>query len=93
MQLGRPHDWTFVGPISRRFPELYVARGRAFGSKGEFARAISDCNEAIRLGREDAEVFQARGDAKAKLGDAAGAKKDFDRANWLRSRAGPQSKD
>ena len=90
LALNRPNDWTYVGPLKRRYPELHLARGQALESKGEFVRAIADYDKAILLGREDAEVYQSRADAKLKLGDTKGAKADHDRAAQIRTKSGPK---
>ena len=78
--------------MSRRYPELYLGRGQALAIKGEFKCAVADLDEAIRLGHEDAEVFESRGDAKAKLGDSRGAKADHDRAAQLGPKSNPKKK-
>ena len=32
--LNRPNDWTYVGPLKRRYPELHLARGEALREQG-----------------------------------------------------------
>ena len=54
-RLTRRSGWT------RRTRNLYVGRGSTYGCKGEYDKAIADCNEAIRVGAKDYNAFANRG--------------------------------
>ena len=58
----------------------FFNRGRAWSDKGDFARAIADFDQAIRLDPAYADAFNNRGVAYAGKGDPAHAVADFDRA-------------
>jgi serine/threonine protein kinase/Flp pilus assembly protein TadD len=77
--------------------EAVFHRGLAYLAKGEPGRAVEDFDRVLSLDQPDAMTFQgrletrypklyaARGDARARLGDAPGAKADRDQAERLRS--------
>src|SRR5260370_15309357 len=54
--------------------------GNAWRSKGDYARAIADYDEAIRLTPKEAYAYQNRGIAKQALGDLDGALADINEA-------------
>jgi Tfp pilus assembly protein PilF len=58
----------------------HVSRGAQWARKRDFDRAISDFDEAIRLGRKDVIVFVARGDAFNSKGEYKRAILDFNQA-------------
>jgi hypothetical protein len=75
---------------AKRFVELcpdngqaLEARARAFYWVNDFASCIADCDESIRLEPANAICWAMRGEAKAAIGDKAGAKFDLDHAVTL----------
>jgi tetratricopeptide (TPR) repeat protein len=58
----------------------YAARGNALAFKGEFQKALTDHDRAIRLSPESAPSYQKRGLAYALKGDYKKALADFDEA-------------
>lgn len=58
----------------------YYNRGNAHSAKGDFAAAIADYDEAIRLDPKNARAVANRGTAHSEKGDAEAAIADFDAA-------------
>ncbi len=58
----------------------YYNRGIAYYDLGEFARAIEDYDEALRLDPDDGDSYNNRGNAYYKLGEFARAIEDYDEA-------------
>ena len=58
----------------------FFNRGIAKHNQGEYAGAIADYNQAIRLNPDDADTFHNRGFAKVKLEQYAGAIADYNEA-------------
>jgi len=58
----------------------FYNRGNAHSAKGDFAAAIADYDEAIRLDPKNARAFANRGTAHSEKGDAGAAIADFDAA-------------
>jgi len=83
--------------VDPNFAESYLNRGLILLTRGDPARAVPDFDQVLALNQPDtptfegrlssryAEIYQARGDARAQLGDLAGAKADHDQAAQLRS--------
>ena len=63
--------------------DAHYSRGLAYLKKGEFDRAITDFDEAIRLNPEDGEAYHNRGVAHGKKGELARAEADFAKAKEL----------
>jgi Tfp pilus assembly protein PilF len=61
-------------------------RGAMWFEKGEYAKAIQDFTEAIRLDPQNADTFDMRGQAWEKKGEANKADKDFAEAKRIRER-------
>ncbi|HXX07505.1 MAG TPA: tetratricopeptide repeat protein [Pseudolabrys sp.] len=61
----------------------FFNRALAYEEKGEYARAIADYSDAIRLNPNDAEAHLYRGLDKQRLGDKAGAEADIAAAKRL----------
>ncbi len=59
-------------------------RSFVYDRKGEYDKAISDCNEAIRLKPDDAYAFSGRGFAYASKGEYDKAISDYDEAIRLK---------
>src|SRR5882757_8904457 len=59
---------------------LYNLRGSAYYDKGEYDIAISDFNDALRMGAQGGIVFHNRGNAYRARGDYAKAIADYDAA-------------
>ena len=90
-------DCDRIIQIDPNFAEAYLHRGLALLARGEPGRAVKDFDRVLALNQPDAmtfegrlstryaELYQARGDARAQLGDAAGAKADHDQAARLRA--------
>ncbi len=68
--------------------EALVRRGNLYATRREFPRTIADFDKAIALGRGDAGIYKARGDARAAGGDEAGARSDRERSDQLRAKDG-----
>jgi len=66
-----------IGPPSGT---IFHNRGNAWRSKGDYARAIADYDEAIRLTPNEAYSYQNRGAARQALGDLDGALADINAA-------------
>ncbi len=64
--------------------DLYSNRGFQYYNAGQYNLAIQDFDQAIRLNPEDAWSFYNRGQAKQKMGDAAGGNADINKALQLR---------
>jgi lipoprotein NlpI len=58
----------------------YYNRGNAHSAKGEFATAIADYDEAVKLDPKNARALANRGTAHSEKGDADAAIADFDAA-------------
>ena len=58
----------------------YYNRGNAHSAKGDFAAAIADYDEAIKLDPKNASALTNRGTAHSEKGDADAALADFDEA-------------
>jgi serine/threonine protein kinase/Flp pilus assembly protein TadD len=65
----------------------HLQRGFTYQARQEWQRAVADFDKAIELGYEAADVYDARAAARAKLGDADGAREDQGHAARLRSPA------
>jgi tetratricopeptide (TPR) repeat protein len=61
----------------------FIGRGAAYDHLGQYTRAISDLNEAIRLNPNDALAYDERGDVEQKMGDTADADADHARAKAI----------
>jgi tetratricopeptide (TPR) repeat protein len=59
---------------------LYNMRGSAYYDKGEYDIAISDFNDALRIGPPSGTIFHNRGNAWRSKGDYARAIADYDEA-------------
>ncbi|MCA6121780.1 caspase family protein [Bradyrhizobium sp. WSM 1704] len=66
---------------------VYNLRGSAYFDKGEYDIAISDFNDALRMGPPSGIIFHNRGNAYRSKGDYAKAIADYDTA----IKAGPKS--
>ncbi len=74
-----------VMPCSVRADEALQAfeRGNAAYGKGEYAKAIADLTEAVRLDPKNAKAYDNRGLAFQQKGEKAKAEEDFARAKEL----------
>jgi tetratricopeptide (TPR) repeat protein len=68
--------------------EVYVNRGNAYRNMGQYAEAIQDYDQALKLNPEDAETLYNRGAAKKASGDAAGGESDMQAARKLKPEIG-----
>jgi tetratricopeptide (TPR) repeat protein len=66
------------------FAQTLNARGFAFYMLRDWPRAIDDLSHAIQLNPNYANAYYNRGMAKSRVGDAAGAQADLERAQALR---------
>jgi len=72
------------GPVCRE--ALHAARATAYLEHGEYAKALADCNEALRIDPEFQDVHYLRGFVHFAQGEMQEAKKDFDQALSLNPR-------
>jgi tetratricopeptide (TPR) repeat protein len=70
--------------ILRRLATAYNNRGVAYRLKANYAQAIDDFNEAIRLEPKNANAFNNRGVAYRNMGDLDRAVADYDQAILIR---------
>jgi tetratricopeptide (TPR) repeat protein len=70
------------------YAKAFHGRGIAYAQLGEFARAIQDFDEALRLKPDRAETFFVRGLAKREMGNESGAASDFAAARLLDPKIG-----
>ena len=61
-----------------RLAKAYITRGKAYGRKGDYDRAIQDFDDAIRLDPAYAKAYYNRGVAYGRKGDLGRALRDFD---------------
>jgi tetratricopeptide (TPR) repeat protein len=74
-------DCTIAIGIGRaNLPEAYAVRCVARWLKGAFARAMADCERAIKLGADFAAAHHIRGIASAEKGDHQAAVADYSRS-------------
>jgi tetratricopeptide (TPR) repeat protein len=66
--------------VLRRLAAAYNNRGVAYRLKANYAKAIDDFNEAIRLEPKNANAFNNRGVAYRNMGDLDRAVADYDQA-------------
>jgi tetratricopeptide (TPR) repeat protein len=71
--------------ILRNLATAYNNRGVAYRLKGNYAQAIEDFNEAIRLVPKYASAFNNRGVAYRNMGDLDRAVADYDQAIGIKS--------
>ena len=70
--------------VLRRLAAAYNNRGVAYRLKANYAQAIGDFNEAIRLEPKNANAFNNRGVAYRNMGDLDRAVADYDQAILLK---------
>lgn len=70
---------------SAKSAEAFFNEGLQKYNAGDFAGALADYNEAIRLNPNYAEAYNNRGNAKADLGDKEGAIADYTRSIELKN--------
>ena len=61
----------------------YRFRGRSYGLKGEYVKAIADLNEAIRLDPKSAEALSYRSWVYSRIGNKDKAESDAKQAQEL----------
>jgi tetratricopeptide (TPR) repeat protein len=66
----------------------FYNRGLAYENKEDYARAIADYSEAIRLDPNDADAYFYRSLDKARTGDKAGAEADMAAAKRINPNVG-----
>ena len=57
--------------------QAYLNRGKAYAKRGNFAEAIADFDEAIRLNPSNGELYRERGDAYRARRELVAAGEDF----------------
>ncbi len=72
---------------SERVPLYHSIRGQAFSRHGDYARAIADFSEAIRLRPHYGAAYDHRADAYDRLGDTSRAAADRAEATRLQARS------
>ena len=75
-----------VDPFSPHVALAYGRRGEAYVHKGDFARAIADFDQAIRIDPRQARFLVSRGLAHREHGDLDSALADFSKAIEIDSR-------
>ena len=76
----------YVATLGENHPSTattYSNIGLTYYNKGDYARAIQDFDEAIRLRPDYAKALNARGNAKKQMGDTAGGEADIASAKAL----------
>ena len=66
-----------------KFVEAYLSRGKAYAKRGNFAEAIADFEEAIRLNPANGELYRERGDSHRARREFATAEEDLTTAIHL----------
>ena len=85
-KIGYPTKWRDYSSLEIKTDSYYqnVVRAETFRLRGEFERAIADCNEAIRLQPESFMAYATRGAAFRQKGDFATAMADLGHALRLK---------
>ena len=71
---------TFLGPLSSRYLELYLARSEAHQRLGDVDGALTDLNAALGIDANDIDALIRRGRLHVSRCDFHRAISDFDRA-------------
>ena len=79
-------EFLVVDPFSPHVALAYGRRGEAYVHKGDFARAIADFDQAIRIDPRQARFLVGRGLAHREHGDLDSALADFSKAIEIDSR-------
>lgn len=83
-------SWTEairVSPDDAYLYNFYMRRGNALAAKREYARALADYNEAIRLNSRSPAAYGNRGNLYRAMREYDRSLEDFNRAIWLRDRS------
>jgi tetratricopeptide (TPR) repeat protein len=74
-------DFAVVERLAPTVPEVYFNRGLfVWGQKKEFAKALADCDRALRLAPDDENAYRTRAAVWGLKGDFAKAAADLDAA-------------
>jgi Tfp pilus assembly protein PilF len=55
----------------------FYDRGMSYNSNGDYAKALADCDAALKIDAEDADALYVRGLVKQRKGYAKGAAEDI----------------
>ena len=87
-------DYNEAIRLDTKLGGAYLDRGNLYAGRGDYTRAITDFNQAIRFADSDemlADAYYARGVSHAQLGNRVKASEDYRKAlqlnpNHLRAR-------
>ncbi len=74
---GAEEDW---GALGADFAEAYLTRAATHYSRGDYAAAVAEANNALRLHPRSTKAFCLRGNARMNLGDLDAAVMDYNAA-------------
>jgi Tfp pilus assembly protein PilF len=77
--------------IDPRPADAWAFRGHVWGAKGDFARAIADYDQALKLRPRWSDVYVNRGIARLMQGKLAEAEADFARCRALGGSLTPEA--
>ena len=83
-----PHSIQSGTELQENVAIAFYNRALAYENKEDYARAIADYDEAVRLNPNDADALLYRGLDKQRMGDKAGAEADVAAAKRINPNIG-----